>query len=437
MNRVEKNAYQLLKVIIESDSESYLQTGKKQFENKWLHERIGLDVDDLNVSVEYLEQLKAIQVYRTLGQPPFDFTSVAILSRGKVLYDEFKDKQLNDRALSLGETKPRDTAKVFVVHGRNSEARDAIFQFLRSIGLKPIEWSQAIRATGKVAPYIGEVLDAAFSTAQAVVVLMTPDDFAFLREELRGKKEPLHETQLTPQARPNVLFEAGMAMGRHPDRTVLIELGELRPFSDVAGRHTVRINNSTEKRQDLADRLEIAGCQVDLSGRDWHSAGDFDEIEKGFTTLKEKHFSEHNQHIPALDVTIDSKKQEVEKQGYYIYWIAITIKNIGDVKVNDFRLDVEVPSDFLDPGREYTSELGQRNTLTHRYFRITNSELSIHDFLPGDELTPLWFFIHISQEEYTSEAGKQVIRASLYSGEMLPRRATKSIDELIASWRTS
>jgi predicted nucleotide-binding protein len=179
------------------------------------------------------------------------------------------------------EDRPSDPTKVFVVHGRNEAARNAMFQFLRSLGLKPIEWPQAVLATGKVAPYIGEVLDVAFSTAQAVVVLMTPDDMAYLRPSLQGEREPPFETEPTPQARPNVLFEAGMAMGRHPDRTILVELSDLRPFSDVGGRHVVRINNTSSRRHDLADRLAVAHCPVDLSGRDWHTAGDFDAALEG------------------------------------------------------------------------------------------------------------------------------------------------------------
>ncbi|GAA4758308.1 hypothetical protein GCM10023328_47510 [Modestobacter marinus] len=161
---------------------------------------------------------------------------------------------------------------VFVIHGRNEPARAALFSFLRSIGLKPIEWSQAIAMTGTGSPYIGEVLDAAFSAAQAIVVLETPDDIAYLHPSLTYPADPDCDAQ--PQPRPNVLFEAGMAMGRDPRRTVIVELGRVRVFSDIHGRHVVRLDNSVSKRQDLADRLKAAGCAVDLSGRDWHEAGD-------------------------------------------------------------------------------------------------------------------------------------------------------------------
>ena len=151
---------------------------------------------------------------------------------------------------SIQEIRPATgTREVFVVHGRNEKARKAIFEFLRSIGLDPLEWSEAAQSTGKPTPYIGEILDAAFSRAHAVVVLFTPDDEARLKVPLRSDNEPQHETELTGQARANVLFEAGMAMGRSPERTILVELGNLRPFTDIAGLHVIPISdNKTRKR---------------------------------------------------------------------------------------------------------------------------------------------------------------------------------------------
>jgi predicted nucleotide-binding protein len=165
--------------------------------------------------------------------------------------------------------------KVFVVHGRNNAAREALFTFLRAIGLQPLEWSGIVKATGKASPYIGEVLEKGFSIAQAVVVLMTPDDEARLREQYRGPTEPPHETDLTPQPRPNVLLEAGMALGLFPNRTVIVELGTLRPVSDIGGRHVIRMNDAPDKRHELAQRLQTAGCEVNTNGTDWYKAGTF------------------------------------------------------------------------------------------------------------------------------------------------------------------
>lgn len=149
-----------------------------------------------------------------------------------------------------------------------------MFAFLRAIGLNPIEWSAAVSATGSGSPFIGQALDAAFKMAGAVVVLMTPDDIAYLRREYASGDDD-REMVPTPQARPNVLFEAGMAFGHHPDKTILVELGSLRPFSDIGGRFTVRLDNSPERRNDLANRLRDAGCDVTTAGSDWLTAGDF------------------------------------------------------------------------------------------------------------------------------------------------------------------
>lgn len=168
-----------------------------------------------------------------------------------------------------------DPRSVFVVHGRNSDARNAMFTFLRALRLEPIEWNEAVLATGRPNPYVGQVLDAAFARAQTVLVLMTPDDEARLRDRFHEPGDPPHETSVTSQARPNVIFEAGMAMGRDEDRVVLVEFGNCRPFSDIGGRYTLRLNGTTERRQELAQRLVSAGAAVNITGTDWHTAGDF------------------------------------------------------------------------------------------------------------------------------------------------------------------
>jgi predicted nucleotide-binding protein len=175
------------------------------------------------------------------------------------------------RALSI----LSDPTKVFVVHGRNTKLLQAMFAFLRSIGLNPIEWNQAIAGTKKGSPSIAEILDTAFNEAQAVIVLLTGDDEAKLRRQFLKNNDPDYERQLTPQSRPNVLFESGMAIGRQPDRTILVQIGEQRPFTDIAGKHITHMDNTSEKRQELATKLTNAGCRLNTSGTTWFSAGDF------------------------------------------------------------------------------------------------------------------------------------------------------------------
>ena len=203
---------------------------------------------------------------------------------------------LKDLTKKDHEEEPQDKTRVFVVHGRNEQLRKSIFDFLRSIGLKPIEWSQAIQMTGETAPFIGEILDAAFKQAQAVVVLLNGDDEARLQQKYHTEKMPDYERNLTPQARPNVIFEAGLSLGRFPKRTIIVEIGELRPFSDIAGRYTIRMNNSSQARQNLAQRLSLAGCKTDLSGTDWHQVGNFE-----ISITQQSNTESTGENIAALD----------------------------------------------------------------------------------------------------------------------------------------
>jgi predicted nucleotide-binding protein len=184
------------------------------------------------------------------------------------------------RAKPTSKAKPVDRRKVVVVHGRDRAIRDALYEFLRAVGLDPIEWGKAMRATGKAQPSIPQIVDAAFLIAAAVVVLLTPDDLVVLRQRLQKRNDPEYEKRQAGQARPNVLFEAGLAFGLHPDATILVQVGSVKPFSDVSGLYISRLDNNPEGRTELVDRLRIAGAAVDIEGKvDWLRAGDFDMVE--------------------------------------------------------------------------------------------------------------------------------------------------------------
>ena len=202
----------------------------------------------------------------------------------KTIYTELIIDKTNDfleeRSLETKEDiiiKEEDINKcaIFVVHGRNEHIRKAIFDFLKVIQLVPIEWEEAIKMTGKTSPYIGEILETAFSNAQAILVVFTPDDLVKLNPRFHKEDDSPYEKELMGQVRPNVLFEAGMGIGRNPNRTILVQIGNVKPFSDIAGRHIIKFKGSPQDRKKLANRLELAGCGVNLEGKHWLTIGDF------------------------------------------------------------------------------------------------------------------------------------------------------------------
>lgn len=173
--------------------------------------------------------------------------------------------------------------RVFVVYGRDLLLRDSMFTFLRAINIQPIEFNELIWLYGSGTPYIGPIIDLAFEKAQAVVVMLTPDEDVALCDRLVKDESGKQPGQ---QARPNVIFEAGQALAKNPDHTIIVEIGKLRPFaetfSDILGRHTVRLDDnasdSVARRQDLAQRLKVAGCRISIQGTDWHTCGSFKTI---------------------------------------------------------------------------------------------------------------------------------------------------------------
>lgn len=192
--------------------------------------------------------------------------------------------QLNQTRPASGVAKPSTASIAFgrerdvlVVYGRDETVRASVFQYLRALGLNPLEWGELVKRTGKASPHVWEVLDLAFQQTQAVVVLFTPDEQCQLRKDLQTEPD---DVSLFYQPRPNVLIEAGIALSKNEDHTLLVHIGRTRAISDLAGRHVLRLNNSPESRNDFAERLETAGCRVVRSGSDWLRFGNFDNPSK-------------------------------------------------------------------------------------------------------------------------------------------------------------
>jgi predicted nucleotide-binding protein len=173
-----------------------------------------------------------------------------------------------------------DTAKrVFVVYGRDGALAKSFFDLLYAVGLQPLEWERLVGPTGTTAPYLGEVVRMAPSLAQANLVLLSPDDIVELHPDLFQRNDHQYERAKAGQARPNVLFELGLAYMAYPKRTVIVEVGQLRPVADLAGLNVIRFDGSAPAVKKVIDRLVQAGCPADTAGDSWLDPGRFAGLE--------------------------------------------------------------------------------------------------------------------------------------------------------------
>lgn len=181
------------------------------------------------------------------------------------------------QAAAVAETETTGVASisrtVFVIHGRDEQARSAMFDLLRALDLKPQEWEPLVAATGSTLPNLNEVVATGLAAgqAQAVVAILTPDDIVTLHPALRAADDPADETSPVMQPRPNVLIELGMALSAYRHRTIVVAIGGLRRIADLDGLNVIRFDGSETAIGKLAGRLKLAGCAVDDRGSDWRA----------------------------------------------------------------------------------------------------------------------------------------------------------------------
>lgn len=170
----------------------------------------------------------------------------------------------------------KDTRRVFIIYGRNSKAYESIVQFVHALGLVPKSFAETRSELGG-APYIVDVVSKGMDAAQATIALFSPDEISFLRPELSSTTDSEAEMQRW-QSRPNVLFEAGMALAMDRNRTIPVTMGTVEMPSDLGGVHLIRMDNKPHSRSLLKDALKAAGCDINEATKWWDSsvAGDFE-----------------------------------------------------------------------------------------------------------------------------------------------------------------
>jgi predicted nucleotide-binding protein len=187
------------------------------------------------------------------------------------------------RGLRPSAPDPSGGRKVFVIHGRDMEATQAIFSFLRDIGLAPQEWEMLVQANGNPLPTLTDVVvnGLAPGATDVVVAVLTPDDIVVLHEDLHHDDEHWFEVNKQMQPRPDVLIEIGLALAAYRERLVIVELGPpLRRISNLDGLNVIRFDNVEPEipMGQLVQRLRLAGCAVDESGTEWRRTARFRDL---------------------------------------------------------------------------------------------------------------------------------------------------------------
>ncbi len=149
---------------------------------------------------------------------------------------------------------------------------------MKSVGLQVLSWSEAVKlavAGGNPTPRLWDTVRTGIDRADVVIGLLTPDDEVRLRDEQHKPGEQAFDLNPMGQARPNVLIEIGYALGTKPKNTVIVQIGKNRPMTDLIGHYLMELNQSENSREQFLTLLQAAGCEPDISGDQWKTAGNF------------------------------------------------------------------------------------------------------------------------------------------------------------------
>jgi len=176
--------------------------------------------------------------------------SVGLLQQAiRTLEDEIADEEPSSPAARHLTTRPQVSSnKIFVVHGHNEGAREAVARFLEKIGFVPIILHEQANQGMTVIEKVEAHSDVGFA-----VVLLTPDD------EGRVKGGTLQ-----PRARQNVLLELGYFIGKLTRKRVCtLKVGEVEIPSDWRGVIDEPFDSNGGWKTTLARELQAAQYNID------------------------------------------------------------------------------------------------------------------------------------------------------------------------------
>jgi predicted nucleotide-binding protein len=146
-----------------------------------------------------------------------------------------------------------NTKDVFVVHGHDEAAKQAVARFLERLDLRPIILHEQ-KNSGRTIIEKFEL----HAEVQFAVIVLTPDDVGRLKAE--------NESAARPRARQNVVFEMGYFIGRiGRDRVFPLKVGDVDIPSDYAGVAYTEMDGREAWKNELVRELKGVGFDIDAN----------------------------------------------------------------------------------------------------------------------------------------------------------------------------
>ncbi len=163
------------------------------------------------------------------------------------------DEQIDETQFSTVEVPP--TGEIFLVHGHDEAANEAVSRFTERLGLKVVRLSEQ--------PHKGRTLIEKledYGNVSYAIALLTPDDLASPIEKAQNQEE------WKPRARQNTIFELGIFVGKlgRGKVCILYKPGVEIP-SDYRGVGYIEMEPRGNWKVELAREMKAAGLGIDLN----------------------------------------------------------------------------------------------------------------------------------------------------------------------------
>lgn len=142
--------------------------------------------------------------------------------------------------------------RIFIVHGHDNGAKEAVARFFENQGLHPIILHEQVDESQTIIEKIENNIDVGYA-----IILYTPCDLG---------KENRIDAEYKPRARQNVLFEHGYLIGKLGRKKVCALIkGDIETPSDISGMIYKTMDDKGYWKIEIAKEMKAMGYNIDMN----------------------------------------------------------------------------------------------------------------------------------------------------------------------------